>query len=48
MEAVLKLKQYTKTHRENKALFSGFENGFQNKMQIINLMLSQYLIVLIV
>ncbi|QFP42523.1 hypothetical protein F9Y90_05340 (plasmid) [Borrelia miyamotoi] len=35
-EALLKLKQYTKTHRENKASFSAVKSGFQDKMQILD------------
>ncbi|AHH04250.1 MULTISPECIES: DUF228 domain-containing protein [Borrelia] len=35
-DSILKLKKYTKTQREDRALFSGFENGFQDKMKIID------------
>ncbi|WP_434757570.1 DUF228 domain-containing protein (plasmid) [Borrelia puertoricensis] len=35
-DAILKLRQFTKNQHENRALFSGFENGFQDKMKIID------------
>ncbi|ASJ27592.1 DUF228 domain-containing protein [Borrelia turicatae] len=35
-DAILKLRQYTKNQHADRALFSGFENGFQDKMKIID------------